>query len=66
MNRHNSKPPEPIHVAGMHKGEEMALEKGREAGRGSSKHYRDSRDSTSINPERHAPIHPAMPQIPPA
>ena len=65
MRKHVVKPPEPIHVAGMHKGEELVLERGHEAGRGGEKYYRNSRDSTSINPEHHAPIHPAMPEIPP-
>ena len=60
------KPIEPIHVQGMHKGEELALKSGREPGRGGSKQYRSARDSTGINPESHRPIHPAMPNIPPA
>ena len=59
------KPVEPIHVRGMHKGEEQVLEKGREPGRG-GRRYRSARDSTGINPEQHQPIHPAMPYIPPA
>ncbi|HXT11924.1 MAG TPA: hypothetical protein VN873_10220 [Candidatus Angelobacter sp.] len=59
-------PPEPVHVPGIHKGEEHVLEKGREHGRGETKFYRGPRDSTSINPEAHGPIHPAMPSIPPA
>lgn len=63
--QNHKKPPEPVHVSGMHKGEEHALEKGREPGRG-GKQYRIARDSTGINPEHHQPIHPAMPQIPPA
>ena len=60
------KPPEPVHVPGMHKGEELVLEKGHEAGRGGRKSYRGSRDSTSVNPELAGPIDPAMPDIPPA
>jgi hypothetical protein len=60
------KPPEPVHVAGTHKGEESVLEHGHEPGRNSGKYYRTSRDSTSINPELQGPIHPAMPYIPPA
>jgi len=59
------KPPEPVHVAGMHKGEELAL-KGREPGRGGKGQYRSSRDSTSINADHHGPIDLAMPNIPPA
>jgi hypothetical protein len=59
-------PPEPVHVAGMHKGEEHVLNKGHEHGRGCAGNYRSARDSTSINPEAHGPIHPAMPSIPPA
>jgi hypothetical protein len=60
------KPPEPVHVAGMHKGEQLVLEKGREPGRDARKCYRSARDSTSINAEDRKPIHPAMPDIPPA
>lgn len=58
-------PPEPTHIPGIHKGEEYALEEGREEGRG-GKQYRTARDSTSINPRKHGPIHPAMPNIPPS
>ena len=62
----NQKPPEPVHVPGIHKGEEHVLEKGREPGRGEKGAYRSARDSTSINAAKHGPIHPAMPSIPPA
>jgi hypothetical protein len=66
MRKQVTKPPNPEHVTGMHRGEEMVLEKGHEAGRGSGKYCRMSRDSTSINPELQSPIHPAMPYIPPS
>jgi hypothetical protein len=56
---------EPIHVPGTMKGEETVLHKGREAGRG-GRDYRSARDATSINPQDRQPIHPAMPNIPPA
>ncbi len=59
-------PPKPVHVPGIHRGEEHVLENGREHGRGAPGQYRSARDSTSINPEKHSPIHPAMPSIPPA
>jgi hypothetical protein len=59
-------PPEPVHVPGILRGEEHVTKKGREEGRGLPGHYRSARDSTSINPDKHAPIHPAMPSIPPA
>jgi len=59
-------PPKPVHVPGVHKGEEYALVEGREHGRGCAGAYRSARDSTSINPKKHGPIHPAMPSIPPA
>ena len=59
------KPPEPVHLSGMKKGEEYALAHGKEPGRGGH-HYRDARDSTSINPSARQPIHPAMPNLPPA
>ncbi|HTL55766.1 MAG TPA: hypothetical protein VL361_08805 [Candidatus Limnocylindrales bacterium] len=63
MPRYN-KPPQPVHVAGIHKGEEYALRKGREPGRG-GRPYRSARDATSINPEARQPIHPSMPEMPP-
>jgi hypothetical protein len=50
----------------MHRGEELATEKGKEAGRDGDGAYRTARDSTGINPEHKKPIHPAMPHIPPA
>jgi len=66
MHKHH-RPPQPVHVPGMHRGEELALTKGREAGRNNSgPPYRSARDSTSINPGQEQPIHPAMPNIPPA
>lgn len=63
--QNHRKPPDPVHVGGMHKGEEHALKKGHEPGRG-GKQYRIARDSTGINPENRKPILPAMPNIPPA
>jgi len=60
----HKRPPEPVHVNGMKKGEELALES-KEPGRGGAQ-YRSARDSTSINPQSRKPIHPAMPNIPPA
>jgi hypothetical protein len=63
--RLRGKPPEPIHVSGIGKGEEYALEHGREPGRGGRK-YRSARDATGINPSLREPIHPDMPDIPPA
>ena len=65
MRRHE-KPPDPVHVPGMKKGEEHVLEHGHEPGRGNRGQYRSARDSTSINPSQRSPIHPAMPSIPPA
>lgn len=64
--KRNSSPPNPVHVSGIHRGEEYALEQGREPGRGCPGQYRSARDSTGINARKHAPIHPAMPSIPPA
>ena len=60
------RPLDPVHVKGMHRGEEFALSKGREPGRGGDKAYRSARDSTGINAKARAPIDPAMPNIPPA
>ena len=62
----NRRPPQPVHVPGTIRGEELILHKGREAGRGGGKQYRSARDSTGINPEHVRPIHPDMPNIPPA
>jgi hypothetical protein len=61
-----SKPPQPVHVPGIHKGEELVFEAGREPGRGGRREYRLARDSTSINPADRQPIDPSMPNIPPA
>jgi hypothetical protein len=60
------KNPQPIHVKGIHKGEETALHKGIEPGRNEGKDYRSSRDSTGINARNRKPILPMMPNIPPA
>ena len=60
-------PPHPVHITGTNKGEELVINKGREAGRevNGPRGYRSSRDSTSINPEDAAPIDPRMPNMPP-
>ena len=62
------RPPQPVHVEGTTKGEELVIRKGREPGRrGQHKQpYRHARDSTSINAEDEEPIDPRMPRIPPA
>lgn len=62
----DSNQPQPSHIPGTKKGEEQALtskEAGRDANR---KNYLDARDSTGINAAARQPIHPAMPNIPPA
>lgn len=59
------KNPQPVHVAGIHKGEEMVLSDGQEPGRNEGKDYRSSRDSTGINARLRKPILPMMPNIPP-
>lgn len=62
-----SKPPQPIHVAGNGKGEEVVLKRGHEPGRDPDrKQYRSARDSTGIDSANRNPIHPDMPNIPPA
>jgi hypothetical protein len=58
--------PQPVHVPGTSKGEEMALKRGKEPGRGGAKSYRGPRDATGINAAHRRPIHPGMPSIPPA
>jgi hypothetical protein len=60
------KPPDPVHVPGTTRGEEVVFEKGREPGRGGRKRYRNARDSTGVDAQDREPIDPAMPQIPPA
>lgn len=55
------------HTPGTNKGEEMARIKGREPGRDDrSTALRTARDSTSINADKHGPIDPRMPHLPPA
>lgn len=63
-----AKPPDPVHIEGTTKGEELARKEGREPGRRRSGAggYRSSRDSTGIAAEGRKPIHPDMPDIPPA
>jgi len=61
-----NKPPAPVHVPGMERGEELVLKKGREPGRGCGERgYRSARDSTAIEPSAREPIDPSMPRIPP-
>ena len=62
------KPPQPVHIPGTARGEELVLREGKEPGRkqGSSRNYRSARDSTGINAQQRRPIHPDMPSIPPA
>lgn len=62
----SQKPPSPVHVTGIIKGEETALRKGKEPGRNGGLPYRSARDSTGINPRQRGPIVPGMPHIPPA
>lgn len=59
-------PPQPNHIAGVPKGEEL-VQKARESGRRSrwSRAYRTARDATSINPGKHGPVLPVMPHLPP-
>jgi hypothetical protein len=63
-----NKPPQPTHVPGTTKGEELVQKKGHEPGRKEpgAHGYRVARDSTSINAKEHGPIDPRMPHIPPA
>jgi hypothetical protein len=61
-----SKNPQPVHVPGTPKGEELAL-KGREPGRDPNrKYYRSARDATGINADKREPIIQGMANIPPA
>lgn len=52
------------HTPGVHKGEEENAKRGRSP-RG-NRSPRASRDATSINPRKRAPIDPRMPILPPA
>ena len=60
--------PQPVHIPGTNKGEEMVLHKGREPGRQqeNTRNYRTARDSTGINARKRGPINAAMPSMPPA
>jgi acetyl-CoA carboxylase alpha subunit len=60
--------PEPTHVFGTARGEELVKRRGREHGRSdrNPRGYRDARDSTGLNAKQRRPIDPAMPEIPPA
>ncbi|MGI8955964.1 MAG: hypothetical protein ACR2II_03490 [Chthoniobacterales bacterium] len=61
-----NKPPQPVHIPGNPKGEELALDN-HEPGRGhGGKSYTTARDATGINPEARGPIHPDMPNLQPA
>jgi len=64
----NDTPPKPVHVPGTRKGNEVVRKAGPEPGRhpGSQRDYRTARDSTSISPDGSRPIHPDMPEMPPA
>jgi len=61
-------PPQPVHIPGTTKGEELTLHKGKEPGRKqeNGRNYRTARDSTGINADKRRPIHPDMPSMPPA
>ena len=63
-----SHPPQPVHIPGTTRGEELALRKGKEPGRKqeNGRNYRSARDSTGISAARRRPIHPDMPSMPPA
>ena len=63
MDKH-SKPPDPVYVPCVGKGEEHVIEHGREDGRGSRGSYRAARDFTGVNPDARASLHSARPGIP--
>jgi len=58
------KPPQPVHIAGTTRGEQMVLDKGKEAGRGKPPNCRTARDATGICAKDREPIIPAMPHLP--
>jgi hypothetical protein len=47
--QNHSKPPEPVHIPGTNRGEELVLRKGPEPGRGGNDQFRSARDSTGIS-----------------
>ena len=61
-------PPQPVHIPGTARGEEVVIREGKEPGRKqeNGRNYRSARDSTGINARNRRPIHPDMPSIPPA
>jgi hypothetical protein len=61
-------PPQPTHVPGTHKGEELVYYRGREPGRAErgKNGYRSARDSTAVNADARGPIDPRMPEMPPS
>ena len=65
---HDKRNPQPVHMPGTAKGEEMTLTQGKEAGRGEAhgRSYRSARDSTGINASDRQPIDPNMPNLPPS
>ncbi len=65
---HDKRNPQPVHVPGTMKGEEMVVKQGSEPGRGAAqgRSYRSARDSTGINAHLRQPIHPSMPNLPPS
>lgn len=59
------KPPEPVHVPGTVRGEELTFKEGKEPGRRRGrKYYRSARDSTGVNAADREPILASMPSIP--
>jgi len=62
---HKHTPPQPIHIPGTGRGEQMVLDKGKEPGR-TKGNCHTARDSTGINAKQRGPIVPGMPHIPPA
>jgi hypothetical protein len=63
---HKHTPPQPTHIPGTTRGEEMLLHKGKEPGRGKAPNARSARDSTGINAKDREPIVASMPHLPPA
>lgn len=64
MAKQNTSADAPSHTRGTRKGEEQS-HRGRSNG-GAPRRLRTSRDSTSINADKRAPIDPRMPDMPPA
>jgi hypothetical protein len=64
MGHQQTSPDAPSHTTGVHRGEHQSGQSA--SGRNPALTTRKSRDATSVNPDKRAPIDPRMPNLPPA